>query len=295
MRSLSTRATGLLILALGVWGGLIPFIGHYLHFALGPDKAWSWTSGRLYLSVIPGAVAVIAGLNLISAGPRGSARFGALLALLAGIWFAIGPDVSFLWNHSGALGPPHGSRFIRVLELVTYHTGLGALMAALAGYALPRFPRRAVVADTGAGAGVAGYEATHAREPVAAREPTAAHEPVATGEPVATREPTVAEERAAGRGEPAAGDVPAANRAYPEEAPASDRGDYSGAPAATAGGGYAADTPAADSGGAEYPSEAAPADRTAQYASEQPTSTGAAPAATRSRRSGGLLSAFRRR
>jgi hypothetical protein len=288
MRSLSTRATGLLILALGVWGGLIPFIGHYLHFALGPDKAWSWTSGRLYLSVIPGAVAVFAGLNLISAGPRGSARFGALLALLAGIWFAIGPDVSFLWNHSGALGSPHGSRFIRVLELVTYHTGLGALMAALAGYALPRFPRRAVVADTatGAGAGVAGYEATHAHEPVAAREPVARHEPVAT-EPDGTREPTVAEERAVDRGEPAEGDVPAANRAYPEDAPVSDRGDYAEAPTS---GGYAA-----DAGGTEYPSETAPADRTTQYASDQPTTAGAAPTATRTRRSGGLLSAFRRR
>src|SRR5436305_6118243 len=102
MRSLSTRAAGLLILVLGVWGGLVPFVAPYFHFALGPDKSWTWTSGRLYLSVIPGIVAVVAGLMLIGAGPRASARLGALLALAAGIWFAIGPDVSLLWNAAGA-------------------------------------------------------------------------------------------------------------------------------------------------------------------------------------------------
>ena len=73
MRSLSTRAAGFLILALGLWGGLVPFVGHYFNFALGPDKSWAWTSGRFYLSVLPGAVAAIGGLMLIASGPRSSA------------------------------------------------------------------------------------------------------------------------------------------------------------------------------------------------------------------------------
>jgi hypothetical protein len=148
MRSLSTRTTGLLILALGLWGGLVPFVGHYFHFALGPDKSWAWTAGRLYLSVLPAAAAVLGGLLLIGAGPHPSARLGALLAIAAGIWFAIGPDVSHLWNAAGAQGAAHGSKTIRVLEMLAYHTGLGGLLAALGGYALPRFVApRDVVAE----------------------------------------------------------------------------------------------------------------------------------------------------
>ena len=74
------------------------------------------------------------------AGPRGSARLGALLALAGGIWFAIGPEISQLWHAGGAQGSGHGSAHIQMLEMLTYHTGLGVVIAALAGYAFPRFP-----------------------------------------------------------------------------------------------------------------------------------------------------------
>ena len=102
MRNFSTRTAGLLILIGGLWGGLAPFIGPYFHFTLGPDHVWRWTSGRLWLSVLPGVVAVLGGLILLGAGPRLGGRIGALLALAAGIWFAIGPDVSQFWHAGGA-------------------------------------------------------------------------------------------------------------------------------------------------------------------------------------------------
>lgn len=163
MRSISTRTTGLLLVLLGVWGGLVPFVGHYFHFALGPDKAWTWTTARLYLDVLPGVATVLGGLILMGAGPRGSARLGALLALAGGIWFAIGPEISELWHAGGAQGAGHGSAHIQMLEMLTYHTGLGVVIAALAGYAFPRFPvveaevaaprrERAAAAGVGAGA-----------------------------------------------------------------------------------------------------------------------------------------------
>ncbi len=183
MRSLSTRATGLIILVLGIWGGLAPFVGPYFHFALGPDKSWTWTTGRLYLSVIPGIVAVIGGLMLMRAGPRPSARLGALLALAAGFWFAIGPEISILWNAAGAQGVAHGSRDVRMLEMLAYHTGLGVLIAALAGYALPRFPAHRVAAADGA--------VTARHEPVAEREDAVAarREPVAADDRAGSHEP----------------------------------------------------------------------------------------------------------
>lgn len=184
MRSLSTRAAGLFILVLGLWGGLIPFIGPYFHYALGPDKSWTWTSGRFWLDVLPGIVAVIGGLMLLGAGPRVSGKLGALLALAAGIWFAIGPDVSLLWNSFGAQGAAHGSKTVRVLEMLGYHTALGAVMAALAGYALPGFVRRRAVVNEPAAAGTArtgpGRAVPTTRAPVADERGAPEREPAPT-------------------------------------------------------------------------------------------------------------------
>jgi hypothetical protein len=76
-------------------------------------------------------------LLLLTAGPWLSGRFGALLALAGGIWFAVGPDVSRLWHSGGAQGIAHGRGGTRVLEYLTFHSGLGVLITALAAYALP--------------------------------------------------------------------------------------------------------------------------------------------------------------
>ncbi len=117
----------------GIWGALIPFVGPYFHFVLGPDQHWKWTTGRLWLNVLPGAVAALGGLILMGGGPRVSGRFGALMALAAGVWFVVGPDVSMLWNHGvSQAGTPVGAhRFKRFLELLTFHSGLGSLIIAL--------------------------------------------------------------------------------------------------------------------------------------------------------------------
>src|SRR5947209_15010169 len=225
MRSVSTRFVGLLLVALGAWGGLVPFVGHYFHFALGPDKSWDWTTARLYLDVLPGVATVLGGLILMGAGPRGSARLGALLALAGGIWFAIGPEISQLRHAGGAQGAGHGSAHIQMLEMLAYHTGLGVVIAALAGYAFPRFPvleqevvapRRepAVPAAAGAGprqhhlgrdaaigAGAAGaLAAEHRHREHMAEEETAVREPVV--EPV--REPAAERYAAGGAGQPVA-------------------------------------------------------------------------------------------
>lgn len=170
-RHVTTRLAGLVILIAGIWGGLIPFLGPLFHFTLGPDQTWHWTTGRLWLSVLPAAAAVLGGLILMGGGPRLSGRFGALLALAGGVWFAIGPDVSMLWNHGvSQVGAAHGAHAItRMLERLTLHSGIGVLITALAAYSLPgatayafgrrRAARDAAIAGTGAAAGAA--EARH--------------------------------------------------------------------------------------------------------------------------------------
>ena len=42
-------ASGLLLILLGAWGALIPFIGPMFDFAFSPDQAWAWTTGRGWL------------------------------------------------------------------------------------------------------------------------------------------------------------------------------------------------------------------------------------------------------
>ncbi|MDQ2759397.1 MAG: hypothetical protein M3Y17_02900 [Actinomycetota bacterium] len=138
MRSVSTRTAGLLVLVAGIWGGLIPFVGPYFDFVLGPDKHWHYTSGRLTLSILPAIAVVVGGLLLLGAGPRVIGRFGAFVALVGGIWFAIGTDMSHIWEVGGAQGPAHGTRVVQTLEHLSFSTALGALIIALAAYSLPR-------------------------------------------------------------------------------------------------------------------------------------------------------------
>ncbi len=186
-RAVSTRVAGFVILVAGLWGGLVPFVGPYFHFALGPNQSWTWTSGRLYLSVLPAIAAMIGGAMLIASGPRVSGKVGALLALAAGVWFAVGPDVSLLWQSGGAQGAVHGSKLTRMFELLTYHTALGVLLAAVAASALPRARvlRRTARAE---GLEPDTRRAHAASEPAAEpREPAPEAEPATTREPVVTR------------------------------------------------------------------------------------------------------------
>ncbi|MGH2885410.1 MAG: hypothetical protein ACRDPA_22350 [Solirubrobacteraceae bacterium] len=249
--------SGLLVILLGIWGALIPFVGPYFHYAFGSFQTWHYTSERLWLCIVPGAVAVIGGLMLLRSSHRSSGLLGGWMAMAAGAWFAIGPTVSLLWHDAGnPIGAPMGGHTRQALEWLGYFTGLGVLIVALAAFAMGRYfsrprvleeaavasdealaaddhavagreapvaEREAPVATTAAGASLAAREA-----PVAEREApvatTAAGEPVAAreDEPVAAREPLAPrEEPLAPRGEPvAARDEPLAGRDEPTAATA---------------------------------------------------------------------------
>src|SRR5947209_15011681 len=89
--------SGVLVLALGVWGALIPFIGPYFHYAFGGFQTWHYTNERLWLDILPGAMAVVGGFMLLTAATRIAGLIAGWLAVAAGAWFAIGPTVSLLW------------------------------------------------------------------------------------------------------------------------------------------------------------------------------------------------------
>jgi hypothetical protein len=130
-------ATGFLVLLLGLWGALIPFVGPYFDYQIGTTSTWDWSIDRLWLSVLPGAAAVLGGLMMLYSTKRSTASFGGLLALAGGLWFVVGPSVSMLWNDGlPATGAAIGDTGTRVLEWIGFYYGTGALITLFSAYGL---------------------------------------------------------------------------------------------------------------------------------------------------------------
>jgi len=153
--------SGVLLVLLGIWGALIPFVGPYFHYAYTPARAWDYTSGRLWLEVLPGAAVLLGGLIVLGSRHRLVAVLGSWLAAAGGAWFAVGGLVAERWTSLPSAGTPAGGPTRMVLEQIGFFTGLGVLITFLAGIAMGRFT---VVAARD----VAARDA----EPVATAEPT---------------------------------------------------------------------------------------------------------------------------
>jgi hypothetical protein len=132
--------SGLLLVLLGAWGALVPFVGPYFHYAYTPDKAWTYTTGRLWLEILPGVATVLGGLIVLASSYRHVAHFGAWLAVLSGAWFTLGSIVAPTWIKMHMVpGLPVGGAATRVTEQIGFFTGLGIAIVLLAAMALGRF------------------------------------------------------------------------------------------------------------------------------------------------------------
>jgi hypothetical protein len=134
--------SGLALILLGAWGGLAPFIGPYFQFGFQPDKAWVYSSGRLYLSIVPGAVVLLTGLIVATTRSRSFGGLCALIAALGGAWFALG-QVALTVVAGNALtyspGSPIGGSLARItLSQVGSYAGVGVLIVFFAALALGR-------------------------------------------------------------------------------------------------------------------------------------------------------------
>ena len=130
--------SGTLLVLLGLWGALIPFVGPYFDYAYTPDSAWDYTTGRLLLEILPGAGAVVGGLLTLGSSHRLVAMFGGWLAALSGAWFVLGMPLSTVWG-SPTVGAPMGGTTRQAFEYVGFFGGLGAVIVFLAAFALGRF------------------------------------------------------------------------------------------------------------------------------------------------------------
>ena len=140
MRRSRGAFSGFLLMLLGLWGALIPFVGPYFHFAYTPDKAWTYNTGRLWLELLPGAAVFFGGFLLMIARRRHTALFGAILAVASGAWFALGTMLSPLWNHHVTMGgsPAAATVFKRIMEQLGFFSALGVVIVFVAAAAFGR-------------------------------------------------------------------------------------------------------------------------------------------------------------
>lgn len=280
--------SGALIILLGLWGGLVPFFGPYFHYAFGGFQTWHYTSQRLWLCIVPGAVAVIGGLMLMRARTRVGGLTAGWVALAAGVWFAVGPSVSLLWHHSNyPIGAPAGGYTRQMLEWVGYFYGLGAAIIGLAAFAMGRYFSRPRIAEDAVVAAEAAPAAEHrtAAGPVAG---AAAADRAAYDRPGDAEYDRRAETPMADRAEY---DRPAEETTAPRqgyEQPADAPAARTDAPAT------ATDSPAATT---DAPATATDAPATSANApatsADAPATSGDAPATTTYRRRPGLLRRLR--
>jgi hypothetical protein len=152
MRVPRTRGagSGLVLILLGAWGALIPFVGPYFHFAYTPDTAWAWTWGRFFLEIVPGVATALGGLILVTSAFRPAAMFGAALAAAGGAWFVVGSLLGPVWTSYSAPGVPGGVPAVlspgqptggplhMVAEHLTFFTALGVVIVFVAAVAFGR-------------------------------------------------------------------------------------------------------------------------------------------------------------
>ncbi len=130
--------SGILLVLLGAWGGLIAFIGPYFHYAYSPASTWTYNTGRLWLEILPAIGTVIGGLVVGVSTLRPLAVLGAWVAAVSGAWFAVGGTLLPLWTRGSAAsaGAPTGGTVARAVEQVGFFTGLGVVIVFVAAAAL---------------------------------------------------------------------------------------------------------------------------------------------------------------
>jgi hypothetical protein len=166
---------GLALILLGAWAGLAPFAGPSLRFGYAPDRAWAYTSGRLYLSALPGAIVLLAGLIVAMTRSRSFGGLCAFVAVLGGFWLIAGVALVKLLPASQAAAitvgtPIRAGASVQVLTGLAFFTGTGALIVFFAAVALGRFSITALrdyvgpAADISDGTGILGagaYQVGH--------------------------------------------------------------------------------------------------------------------------------------
>lgn len=182
--------SGFLLILLGAWGALIPFVGPYFNFAFTPNQEWFWTIQRGWLEVLPGAATALGGLLLLVSGNRATAMLGGWLTVLAGAWFVVGRALAGPLGIGDVGAPVADTETKRVWLELTYFYGLGALIVFFGAVALGRLSVRSARDIAYAERDVAAYDerpvANYSERPAAVTGQPAASEDVTEIQPAGT-------------------------------------------------------------------------------------------------------------
>jgi hypothetical protein len=83
-----TAVIGAMVILIGAWAGLVPFIGPVFAFSADGSTSWTWTVPHAVLWAVPGAVAVEMGLLLLLMVPRAAAGRARATSVWAGVLLA---------------------------------------------------------------------------------------------------------------------------------------------------------------------------------------------------------------
>jgi hypothetical protein len=164
-------ASGFLLILLGAWGALIPFVGPYFDFAYTPDQDWVWTAARGWLEVLPGAATAVGGVLLLTSRNRATAMLGGWLTVLAGAWFVVGRALAGPLGLGDPGTPVAFTDAKRVSLELAYFSGLGAAIVFVGALVLGRLSVRSL------------RDIAYARRPVTTTEPATAADEIEPAAP----------------------------------------------------------------------------------------------------------------
>ena len=167
--------SGLVLVVLGAWAALVPFIGPYFDFAYtpAPNLAWMWTAERGYMEVAPGVATVVGGLILLFSTSRVMAIFGAWLGVAGGAWLILGPPLAGYLSVDLGQPDPASDLRVRTLESLFFFYAIGAAILFVASFALGRMSTHSVRDVRAAERRAAGFTASEQRvepAPITARD-----------------------------------------------------------------------------------------------------------------------------
>ncbi|MGH9076090.1 MAG: hypothetical protein ACRDY0_01320 [Acidimicrobiales bacterium] len=135
---------GLGAVILGAWGGIVPFVGPLFNYSSNGAPAWQWSTMHSLLYLVPGAVAMVAGVLILAqaravshpGAARGSVALAGLVLVACGAWFVIGPVAWPALGRTTLVFGTAGSATDNFLNQIGYNLGVGVLLATLGGMAL---------------------------------------------------------------------------------------------------------------------------------------------------------------
>jgi hypothetical protein len=122
------------MLLVGGWAAIVPYAGPQFGFGWGDGGAWQWTFDRAMMNLVPGAVALVAGLLMLFGLPGGGRRRGlaglaGLLTIASGAWLVLGSGIwTAFVGHTGLDVPQGVGAYWAFILRLGYHLGPGLLL-----------------------------------------------------------------------------------------------------------------------------------------------------------------------